>query len=77
LPIWLEFMGKSLQGKEEADWTPPPGICNVRVDSRTGHRISEELPGSIVVPVICGKEPERANIAGGPSITDAISSGGI
>jgi penicillin-binding protein 1A len=77
LPIWLEFMGKSLNGKQEEDWSAPPGICNVRVDSRTGHRIFEDAPGSIVVPVICGKEPERANIAGGPSITDAISSGGI
>lgn len=77
LPIWLEFMGKSLNGKKEEDWSAPAGICNVRVDSRTGHRIFEDAPGSIVVPVICGKEPERANIAGGPSITDAISSGGI
>jgi len=77
LPIWLEFMGKSLEGKVEPEWSAPAGICNVRVDGKTGYRIFDDAPGSFIAPVRCGKEPERAPIAGGPSMTDAISSGGI
>jgi penicillin-binding protein 1A len=77
LPIWLEFMGKSLAGKVENEWTPPAGICHVRVDGRTGYRISDDAPDSFIAPVRCGMEPDRAPIAGGPSMTDAISSGGI
>ena len=77
LPIWLEFMGKSLEGKVENEWTPPAGICHVRVDGRTGYRISDDAPDSFIAPVRCGMEPDRAPIAGGPSMTDAISSGGI
>ncbi len=77
LPIWLEYMGKSLNGKDEGEWSAPAGICNARVDGRNGYRIFEDTPGSFIAPFRCGKEPERAPIAGGPSMTDAISSGGI
>ncbi len=77
LPIWLEFMGKSLEGKEERDWNEPAGICNARVDGRTGHRVFEDGPGTFVAPFKCGKEPDRAPVASGGSLNDAITSGGI
>ena len=77
LPIWLEFMGKSLADKFEADWIAPAGICNARVDGRNGNRIFEDAPESFIAPFRCGEEPARATISGGPSMSEAISSGGI
>ena len=77
LPIWLEFMGNSLNGKEERDWNQPAGICTARVDGRNGHRIFEDAPGSFIAPFKCGKEPDRAPVAGGPTLHEAITSGGI
>jgi penicillin-binding protein 1A len=77
LPIWLEFMGKSLAGKDDGDWHEPPGICNARVDGRTGHRVFEDIPGSFIAPFKCGEEPERAPLAGGETLNEAITSGGI
>ncbi len=75
LPIWLEFMGKALDGKDDGDFREPAGICNARVDGRNGHRIFEDAPGSFVAPFKCGKEPERAPASG--AMNDAITSGGI
>jgi penicillin-binding protein 1A len=77
LPIWLEFMENSLRGKVERDWAQPEGICYARIDEKTGNRISEDSPNAAVMPFLCGHEPERATISGGPSIEDAISAGGI
>lgn len=75
LPIWLEFMGHALDGKDDGDFKEPAGICNARVDGRNGHRIFEDAPGSFIAPFKCGKEPERAPVAG--ALQDAITSGGI
>ena len=77
LPIWLEFMSNSLKGKLERDWAQPEGICYARVDEKSGNRISEDAPNSSIMPFLCGHEPERAAISGGPSINDATNSGGI
>lgn len=77
LPIWLEFMENSLRGKVERDWAQPEGICYARIDEKTGNRISDDSPTASIMPFLCGHEPERATISGGPSINDAISSGGI
>lgn len=76
LPIWLEYMGKSLAGKEEKDWSQPAGVCNARVDGRTGNRIFEDAPGAFVAPFKCGHEPQRADI-GGLSLHEAMTGGGI
>ena len=70
-------MSNSLRGKVERDWAPPEGICYARVDEKTGNRISEDAPNSSIMPFLCGHEPERAAISGGPSMQDAISAGGI
>jgi penicillin-binding protein 1A len=76
LPIWLEYMGKSLDGKDEKDWSQPAGICSARVDGRNGNRIFEEAPNSFIAPFKCGKEPDRAPV-GGLSLHEAITGGGI
>ena len=76
LPIWLAFMQKALDGKEEKPWEPPPGICMARIDPRTGERVGTPVPGSFVAPFRCGTEPKFAS-AGGVSMSDAIKAGGI
>ena len=58
LPIWLEFMQGALAGKREKAWVPPPGICEARIDSKTGARLTEPGPQSFVAPFRCGSEPE-------------------
>jgi penicillin-binding protein 1A len=77
LPIWMEFMQNALAGKREREWSVPEGICYVRVDTKTGHRITEDKPESIVVPVRCGKEPSLGAGGGGPTLDEATRRGGI
>lgn len=77
LPIWLDFMQAALDGKEEKEWEPPPGVCMARVDSRTGYRVFDEIPGSFIAPFRCGSEPKAAPVAGGLSLEDAVKRGGI
>lgn len=74
LPIWLGYMGNSLNGKDDGDWREPAGICSARVDGR-GHRVTEDVPGSFVAPFKCGKMPEAATASG--ALNDAITGGGI
>jgi penicillin-binding protein 1A len=76
LPIWLNFMKGALADKEEPDWPMPEGVCNARVDPRTGNRVFEDTPGSFIAPFRCGTEPKAAPVAG-LSIEDAIKAGGI
>lgn len=78
LPIWLGYMEPSLRGKTEPEWNAPAGICNARVDGRTGKRIYSDLPGSFIAPFRCGKEPESASAGGSPeSLDEAQKKGGI
>jgi penicillin-binding protein 1A len=77
LPIWLEFMTKSLAGKDEPEWLPPEGVCFARVDSKTGARVFDVTPGSFAAPFRCGEEPRSVAVSGGLSVEDAIKSGGM
>lgn len=77
LPIWLDYMGNALDGKDEKPWAQPDNICYLRVDSRTGRRTSDEGPAAFVAPFRCDRTPEDAPIAGGPSLDEAIDKGGI
>lgn len=76
LPIWLDFMKNALKGKTEPSFTEPPDICYARVDSRTGKRVYDAVPGSFVAPFRCGTEPQSAPVAG-VSLEDAVKRGGI
>jgi penicillin-binding protein 1A len=77
LPIWMDFMGRALEGRQEKDWTPPSGICGARVDSRTGARVAGAPLHSFAAPFRCGDEPKFAGSAGSMSITDAVKAGGL
>ncbi|MFZ9886706.1 MAG: penicillin-binding protein 1A, partial [Myxococcota bacterium] len=76
LPIWLEFMGNALRGKDEPPFEEPADICYARVDGRTGSRVFEAIPGSFIAPFRCGTEPETA-VAAGFSLEDAVKRGGL
>ena len=36
LPIWVDFMGKILSGKDETSFYKPPEIISAKIDSQTG-----------------------------------------
>jgi penicillin-binding protein 1A len=78
LPIWLGYMEPSLRGKDEPEWNAPAGVCNARVDGRTGKRIYSDTPGSFIAPFLCGKEPPSATSGGAPlDLDEAQKKGGI
>ena len=45
LPIWLDFMKKSLEGQKQMSWKPPSGICEFWIDSQTGSRLTDASGG--------------------------------
>ncbi|WP_043529367.1 penicillin-binding protein 1A [Litchfieldella xinjiangensis] len=47
LPIWIDFMGKALEGRPEAMPEPPEEIVRVRIDPQTGRRLHDDQPGGI------------------------------
>jgi len=59
LPIWLAYMTKALEGREQPEFAPPPSLDLVqkRVDKRTG-RLSGSLKGSVQLWFKRGSEPE-------------------
>jgi len=77
LPIWLDFMGNSLNGRDERAWAPPEGICHVRVDGRNGRRTSDDGPTVFVAPFKCDATPEDDAMAGAPRLDEAIDKGGL
>ncbi|MCP4499061.1 MAG: PBP1A family penicillin-binding protein [Deltaproteobacteria bacterium] len=77
LPIWLNFMSKALEGKEETRWKAPEGICEARIDSKTGYRVSDVIPGSFIAPFRCGEEPKTAPIDEGLGLDDGMGGGGL
>ncbi|MFH1603506.1 MAG: hypothetical protein ABIH03_06335, partial [Pseudomonadota bacterium] len=41
LPIWMNYIGKALNGVDEAFRQTPEGIASVNVDSETGRAASD------------------------------------
>jgi penicillin-binding protein 1A len=68
LPIWRDFMGAAMRGKQRTEWTRPPGVEVVRIDPRSGLRA---LPGQIDAieeVFLSGTAPrEEARPAGAPT----------
>ncbi len=56
LPMWTEFIGKTLEGVPEDEFTTPAGLQTVRIDRRTGERASGE--GSMMEFFFDGALPE-------------------
>jgi len=72
LPIWMTFMGKSLEGRPVVDFPEPPGLSYVHVDPETGLRA---VPGgpSLREVFVAGSEPtEYAPL---PSLDDPYDDG--
>nr|VFJ74684.1 MAG: penicillin-binding protein 1A [Candidatus Kentron sp. FW] len=47
LPMWIEFMGKALDGMPEKKLERPNGLITVRIDPKTGQRTSADNQNSI------------------------------
>ncbi len=47
LPMWVEYMGKALQGVPEATLPQPPGLVTVRIDAKTGLRLPSGQAGGM------------------------------
>lgn len=59
LPIWLAYMTKALEGREQPEFAPPPSLDLVqrRVDKKTG-RLASPGRGSVQLWFKRGSEPE-------------------
>ncbi len=47
LPMWVDYMGKALQGVPEATLPQPPGLVTVRIDAKTGLRLPSGQAGGM------------------------------
>ena len=47
LPIWIDFMRTALSGQPDQPRTQPDGLVQVRIDPKTGKRVSARFPGAI------------------------------
>ncbi|MCA1925757.1 MAG: penicillin-binding protein 1A [Thiobacillus sp.] len=47
LPIWMSFMGRSLQGVPQKSWPMPSGILTLQIDPATGTRLAESAIGDV------------------------------
>jgi penicillin-binding protein 1A len=48
LPIWVQFMGRSLQGVPQKGWPMPPGLITLRINPETGARVPESTIGEVL-----------------------------
>lgn len=60
-PIWGEFMGDALADTPPTPFRVPPGIKNVRVNSKTGRRASGGDESVIWEAFVAGTEPNTDN----------------
>lgn len=61
LPIWLAYMSKALEGRDQPEFMPPPSLDLVqrRVDRKTG-RLSNESKNAVTLWFKRGSEPQDA-----------------
>ncbi|MGV3621885.1 MAG: penicillin-binding protein 1A [Archangium sp.] len=59
LPIWLAYMSKALEGRNQPEFSPPPslGLIQRRIDKKTG-RIASSAKNSMTLWFKKGTEPE-------------------
>ncbi|EPJ45755.1 MAG: penicillin-binding protein [Osedax symbiont Rs1] len=58
LPIWIDFMSKTLAGEPEAPLKRPPGLVNVTVNAKTGLR-ARHSKGKTVSEIIKSEDARR------------------
>jgi penicillin-binding protein 1A len=59
LPIWIDYMGKALDGVPESSLAQPPGLVTVRIDPRTGMRLPSGQSGGIFEVFLPDHIPEQ------------------
>ena len=59
LPMWIDYMGKALQGVPEATLPQPPGLVTVRIDKKTGLRLPSGQAGGMFELFRPEQVPER------------------
>jgi len=45
--MWIDYMGKALQGVPEVNLHQPPGLVTVRIDKKTGLRLPSGQAGGM------------------------------
>lgn len=63
LPMWMDFMGKALEGKSEEFLPMPNGIVSMRIDPRTGLLADSKQKDSILELFKAGTEPTEISSA--------------
>jgi penicillin-binding protein 1B len=61
-PIWTEFMKKAVKlpgYREVSEFTPPPGVVDVRIDKNTNRLSTPACPQAVTVAFISGTEPRE------------------
>ena len=57
VPIWLEFMQQTLDGKPVLDFPIPDGLVSVSIDPKTGKLANDKTPKAVVEVFKKGTEP--------------------
>lgn len=57
LPIWIDYMGKALDGVPESDLIEPDNVVSVRISPESGEAVAENDPGGIVEYFKAGTAP--------------------
>ncbi len=57
LPLWLDYTRAALDGRDQPEFEPPPGIVEVRMDPDTGRAVPETARG-VLEPFKEGTEPK-------------------
>ena len=59
LPIWIEFMRTALADKPYQHFDIPDDVVQIRMDSATGLRVSDDLPGAVIALFKKGTAPTQ------------------
>lgn len=62
LPIWKDYMEKTVSTLGESDFRVPPGIINVYIDKKTGEPVDLNSPGAFLEAFVEGTEPGNSEL---------------
>nr|VFK36880.1 MAG: penicillin-binding protein 1A [Candidatus Kentron sp. SD]VFK40510.1 MAG: penicillin-binding protein 1A [Candidatus Kentron sp. SD]VFK78357.1 MAG: penicillin-binding protein 1A [Candidatus Kentron sp. SD] len=65
LPMWMEFMGKALDGIPEKKLERPNGLVSIRIDKKTGRRTDVNDPNSIFETFRIDNVPQPTTVVPG------------
>lgn len=57
LPFFIDFYAQALKGLPNENWSLPAGMCEARIDQRTGLRLENFHPQSFIAPFKCASLP--------------------